>query len=104
MGVRAYSYRFFQASLQVLDLNFPLKRDVASGVPLLVELAPEILARKDKGLRSNLGSRGRISRLILKHLNLALQPSAIVFSRAFEIVVHPLNVGHQVGKMRPLHR
>ena len=32
--------------------------DLASGVTLLVELAPEILARKNKGLRNDLGFGG----------------------------------------------
>jgi hypothetical protein len=41
MGVGTYSYRFFEASLQILYLNFLLKRDVADGVSLLAELAPE---------------------------------------------------------------
>ena len=40
-------------------------------------------------------------RLSLKHLELALQPSAVVLSRTFEVIVHPLDVGHEVGKVRP---
>jgi hypothetical protein len=96
-------YRFFEAGLQILDLNFLLKRDMADGVPLLTKLAPEVLAETNDSLRYYPG-RGRIHSLLsLKHLNLALQPSAIVLSRTFEVVVHLLDVGHEIGKMRSLH-
>ena len=51
MGARAHAYRFFKASLQILHLDFLLKREVADGVPLLGELAPEVLTVKNNGLR-----------------------------------------------------
>ena len=43
-------------------------------------------------------------RLALKHLNLTLQSSAIIISRAFQVVVHLLDVGHEVRKVRTLDR
>jgi len=42
-GCRSHTYRFFEASLQILDFNFLLKRDMADGVPLLAELVSEVL-------------------------------------------------------------
>ena len=79
MGARAHAYRFFKASLQILHFNFLLKRDVTDGVSLLAELAPEVLA-VENGLRCYSGSKKKLSRLSLKHLNLALQSSAIILS------------------------
>ena len=48
-GARSHTYRFFEASLQILDLNFLLKRDMADGVPLLTELVSEVMTVTTRG-------------------------------------------------------
>ena len=76
---------------------------MADGVPLLAELVSEVLTVTTE-VEILLGVWGEIhSRLSLKHLDLALQPSAIVLSRTLVVVVHPLDVGHEIGKMGSLH-
>lgn len=42
--------------------------------------------------------------LIIKQLHLTLQTTTIILTRPLEIVVHLLDIGHQVGKMRALDR
>ena len=77
---------------------------MADGISLLTELAPEVLTTKNGGLRYNPGSaKKKNSRLSLKHLNLALQSPAIVLSRTFEVIVHLLDVGHEIRKVRSFH-
>ena len=77
---------------------------MADGISLLAELTPEVLTTKNGGLRYNPGCTKKNSRLSLKHLNLALQSPAIVLSRTFEVIVHLLDVGHEIRKVRSFHR
>jgi hypothetical protein len=44
-----------------------------------------------------------LSRLPFEHLNLTLQSSAVVLSGTFEVIVHLLDVGHEIGKVGSLH-
>jgi hypothetical protein len=103
-GLRTFPHRFLQASLKIFDFDFLLKRDVADGVSLLTELAPEVFTAENKVLRHSPHPAKKLLRLVLKHLNLTLQPPTIVLSRAFKVVVHLLNVCHEVRKMGSLHR
>lgn len=103
VNIRAYPYRFFEASLPILHLNFFLKRYVADGVSLLAELALEFLTTENNGSRHHSDFERICLRLIFEHLNLTLQSSAIVIPRTLKVVVHLLNVGHEVGKVGSLH-
>lgn len=42
-------------------------------------------------------------RLILQHLQLALKAAAIILTRSLQIVVHLLDIAHQVCEMRSFH-
>jgi len=89
--------------VQILDLNFLLKRDMADGVPLLAQLVSEVPTVTTSGWDVTWAREKCHSRLSFKHLNLALQSSTVILSRTFEVVVHPLDVGHKIGKVRPFH-
>jgi len=60
-GAGGRKYRFFKASLQILDLDFLLKRDMADRVPLLAELTPEVLTVENNGLSYYPGSESNLS-------------------------------------------
>lgn len=75
---------------------------MADRVSLLIDLAPEFFTAETDEILFRL-SEVIFLRLVLEHLNLTLQSSAIITPRAFEVMVHPLNVVHEIGKAGPLH-
>lgn len=72
-------------------------------ITFLAELRSQILAVEDMNTKKCNKKRCRL-RLILQHLYLSFQTSPIVLTRAFQVVVHLLHIGHQVGQVRTFHR
>ena len=42
-------------------------------------------------------------RLVLEQLQLTFETSAVILTRTLEVVVHLLDIGHEVGQVRALH-
>jgi hypothetical protein len=43
-------------------------------------------------------------RLVFEELNLTLKPASVILTRALNVIVHLLNVRHEIGQMGTLHR
>ena len=93
---------------QLFNLHFTLQGNASNILPLLVELVTQILAELTSILlRDRLKHKGRLKKykpLILEELNLTLKPSSVILARALNVIVHLLNICHEIGQVVTLHR
>ena len=91
------TYRFVNTRPKLFELEIFLQCEVSDGVTLLSELCAQVLTVQ----KSDIGvpETRKTIRLVLEHLHLAFKTSSIILTRTLEVVVHPLNICHEIGQM-----
>lgn len=98
------AYELVDAFLVGLALELLPHRDLTTRIRLLRELLLEVRPKQTRSASKHEGNRGKLSksrsRLTLQPPDLVLEPPSSLGSSAFELVLHSLEVAHQVGEMR----
>jgi hypothetical protein len=72
---------------------------------LFVELVTQILAELTSAPEARHSETQKENEpLIFKQLNLTLESSSIILARALNVIMHLLNIRHEVGQVGALHR
>lgn len=92
------AHRLIQARLKIFHVDIPLECDMSDCFAFLTQLRFQFLPIRDMSKRVGRKMREKL-RLILHHLHLSLKASTIVLSRTLEIIVHLLDVGHEIREL-----